>query len=248
LGEYDDLLQQARTRAEAFRLSAKELIPKLYLALRNENQAPADARNRIEKDCRYFWSKRTILEALPDEAKNIEKQKSGRLAQKKRDSAALSAAPLPEIRRKITIDTNGKQSEENLSPAADPYPHTSNTSADIKLGVNECSSCQELYYENNELKDALAKATKLATADKELPSIFSSTTSNQRKDVLEFEFPLRFSEVRTHMASIFKQVGDRGEVWFSGRIDKMTGQVIAAKIGRIEVDSQQHNTAVDITN
>jgi hypothetical protein len=50
------------------------------------------------------------------------------------------------------------------------------------------------------------------------------------------------------MASIYNQIGDRGKVWFSGRIDSMTGQVIAVKIGRTGVDNQQRNTAVDITN
>jgi hypothetical protein len=176
--------------------TAMPFIPKLYQALRNENAniSPADAKDRIEKDCRYFWSRRTILEALPDEAKNIEKQKSGRLAQKKRNSAALSAAPFPEIRRKISVEVNGKQSEENLSQVDDPYSVTRNTATDIKLGDKECSSCQELYYENNELKEALAKATKLSTADKEPQSPFFPATSNDRKDILEFEFQVVQSE------------------------------------------------------
>jgi hypothetical protein len=49
------------------------------------------------------------------------------------------------------------------------------------------------------------------------------------------------------MASIYNQIGDRGKVWFSGRIDRMTGKVIAVKIGRT-ADKQQPTAAVDIVN
>ena len=56
LTEYDKLLEDARTKAEAFKSTAKEYIPKMYCALRNENQnlIPEDARDRIEKDCVKF--------------------------------------------------------------------------------------------------------------------------------------------------------------------------------------------------
>ena len=89
---YDELLEQARQRADAFRSTAKEFIPKMYKALRDEdpNISPGDARDRIEKDCIGIWSKRTILDALPNEAKDPEKQKSGRLSQRKANSASCS--------------------------------------------------------------------------------------------------------------------------------------------------------------
>jgi hypothetical protein len=53
----------------------------MYQALSNENVniSPQDARDRIEKDCFGIWRRRTILDAMPDEAKNLEKQKAGRL-------------------------------------------------------------------------------------------------------------------------------------------------------------------------
>ena len=92
MSKYNDLLKEIRTRAEGFfRSTANEYIPKMYLALRNENQnlTPEDARDRIEKDCVNIWSKRTILDALPDEVKDLKKQKAGRLGQKEANSAHL---------------------------------------------------------------------------------------------------------------------------------------------------------------
>jgi hypothetical protein len=96
LTEYDKLLEEVRIKAEAFRSTAREYIPKMYWALRDENSnlTPEDARDRIENDCIDIWSKRTILDALPDEAKDLKKQKAGRLSQKEANSAAVSAAPL----------------------------------------------------------------------------------------------------------------------------------------------------------
>jgi hypothetical protein len=37
LTEYDKILQEARAKAESFKPTAREYIPKLYSALRNEN-------------------------------------------------------------------------------------------------------------------------------------------------------------------------------------------------------------------
>jgi hypothetical protein len=118
---YDQLLEEARTKAESFKSTAREYVPKMYLALRNENPnlKPKDARVRIEKDCMGVWSKRTILDALPDEAKDLEKQKAGRISQKEANSAAVSAAPeKKKEEEQIMIDNQGKPIEKEIpSPA-----------------------------------------------------------------------------------------------------------------------------------
>jgi hypothetical protein len=94
LSVYDELLEQVKAIAEAHQSKAKEYIPKMYWTLRNEdsNFTPEDARDRIEKDCVGIWSSRTLLDASPDEAKDVKKQKAGRLRQKEANSAALTAA------------------------------------------------------------------------------------------------------------------------------------------------------------
>ena len=113
MAEYDELLEQVHNIGTAHRSKARQYIPKMYWALRNENSnlTPEDARDRIETDCVDIWSKRTILDALPDEAKDLEKQKAGRLSQKKANSAAVSAAPEKKEEEEIMIDTQGKPIE-----------------------------------------------------------------------------------------------------------------------------------------
>jgi hypothetical protein len=134
---YDELLEELKRKLEAFRRTiAKEYIPKMYWALRNENPnlAPEDARDRIEKDCLHIiWEKRTIVDALPDEAKDPKKQEFGRLGQKKRNSAAVSAASSADKKaQQIMIKTNGKpvqNGEPSLTtPSISPVNHHSSLS------------------------------------------------------------------------------------------------------------------------
>src|SRR5919108_5738676 len=136
MSKYDNLLQQAKDKVEglrtAIRSTARELIPKLYQALKEENPriTPEDARDRIERDCKCIWSSRTILEALPDEAKNPQKQEAGRLRQKGLSSAAFSAAG---------SGYNASQKIRNGRP--------------WDLQTKECESCLELLSENKDLKE-----------------------------------------------------------------------------------------------
>jgi len=130
LSTYDQLLEEARGKARALILTAKEYIPKMYVALRNEdsNISPDDARDRIEKDCGGIWSKRTILDALPDEAKDRKKQKASRLRQKGQDYAAVTAAPQIEKKEKILIDIEGKAIENDEPIASSQRSSIDNTS------------------------------------------------------------------------------------------------------------------------
>jgi len=139
--KYDDLLEEAKSKAAVYISTAKRYIPKMYDALMKENQniSPEDARDRIEKDCVGIWSKRTILDALPDEAKNREKQKSGRLGQKKRNFAAVSAAP--ELGTPaIIIGTNGR-------PINGAIDELSEYGRQVKAKTKDCPNCQDDYLE-----------------------------------------------------------------------------------------------------
>jgi hypothetical protein len=122
LSEYDDLLEELKRKVDAFRrTTAKEYIPNMYRALRNQypSLSPQDARERIERDCFGIWEERTILDALPDEAKDLKKQKAGRLRQKKANSAAVAAAQFTEKKVKVMIDTEGKSIDNSI-----PQPNT----------------------------------------------------------------------------------------------------------------------------
>jgi hypothetical protein len=113
--EYERLLTEVLAKIQTFHsTTAKEYIPKMYLAIRKENPSltAKDARDRIERDCLdKIWTHRTILDALPDEAKNPTRQEAARSKHKK-NFAAMAAANLSVKREKeILIDVTGKPIE-----------------------------------------------------------------------------------------------------------------------------------------
>ncbi len=123
MSEYERLLEEVKAKVDFYRRkTAREYVPSMFRALleENPNLTPEGARARLEKDCRY-WQKRTILEFLPDEAKDAKRQESGRLGQKKRGFAADTAAKHKE-KEAIMIDTKGRPVENpgyNVLPRSD---------------------------------------------------------------------------------------------------------------------------------
>ena len=185
----------------------------MYNALREEdpNITPQDARDRIEKDClAIIWEKRTILDALPDEAKDPKKQKAGRSRQKEANCAAFSAAQSPpQKKKKIIIDTKGKPIQDDITPS----PSRPNSA--LLANDDHCKS------NSND--------SKLQNDD----------------DLAHFEFSLPSREV---FYSLFlndpDKEGKQVPVWFNGTLDKRSGKVIFASIGRI---TSQQNTNVNGT-
>ncbi|MGE5635218.1 MAG: hypothetical protein ACM3VV_08290 [Deltaproteobacteria bacterium] len=182
MSEYNDLLQELRSKIidlqKPIIATAKEYIPKMYKAILNENPnlTPIEAREKIEKDCREeLWSKRTIIAALPDEAKNLEKQKAGRQRHKNKNenAAAMIAAP-NNLKPKVILDVN----------------RTGSSSTEIEDLINE----------NYELKQIIQKNTEIKTADniitnnnifkipkEKLPLLVEVITKSKEYCYLEFD-------------------------------------------------------------
>lgn len=122
--EYERLLNEVLEKIEKFRLTtAKEYIPKMYFALRREDPSLTvqGARNRIERDCLdKIWKRRTILDALPDEAKNAIRQKAAQLRHKKDFAAVIAANLSAKGEKEILIDVTGKpiENEDDMKPSS----------------------------------------------------------------------------------------------------------------------------------
>ncbi len=56
--------------------------------------------------------------------------------------------------------------------------------------------------------------------------------SDAEDHIIQFEFSLLYGEIRRHMAPLYQKIGDNGKIWFSGKIDKRTREVIYLKLGR----------------
>lgn len=189
---YVELLAEVRTKVESFLAStANEYIPKMYYALRNENRdmSVQEARKKIQKDCKGIWKKRTILYALPDEAKDPKKQKAGRLSQKKAKCAAFSAAQISYTKDMQVIIDNTGRAIENHEPVTDAY------------------------------------ITNSTGEDKSVP---------HNIDLLQFEFSILSKDLWKSMLLREVEKTNKGDrIWFNGILDKHSGEVISANMGRI---------------
>lgn len=244
---YDDLLKEVRTRvADIQKLTSREFIPRMYTELCNENSGitPEDARDRIETDCVGVWSKRTILDALPEETKDPKRQKAGRLRQKKSNSAALTAAPES---REILIDTQGRGIHNNPSPNSTSVGsikkqfknhaivNTVTGQRSITPPLLECPNCSKSDIKIRELEDALSKATLPTRAS----DIMGSSSEHEEDLVVHFEFELHLEDVRGHILSTFNLNKSKDILWFNGVLNRLTGRVVATNIGRSNPQTEQ---------
>jgi hypothetical protein len=256
LGEYDILLKEVKTKAEQFRSTAKEYVPKMYWALRNENSelASEDARDRIEKDCVGIWSKRTLLDALPDKAKDPKKQKAGRLRQKEPNSAALTAAPEA---RQIVSDAQGRATDGSTPPSETTVGSSRKLFKDqtiVKLSngvtgpnrcitpaISECQNCLESALKIRELEEAVRKTTQMTRANEVVgPELEDAVSQHEDKDIImPFEFWLSLEDVRRHIVSTFNLNKIKDKLWFNGTLNRQTGRVVAVNIGRIVSQREQ---------
>jgi hypothetical protein len=238
LTKYDDLLKEAKSKLSAIQQStARDYIPRMYAELRKENSdiTPEDARDRIEKDCVGIWGKRTILQALPDEAKDVKKQKAGRIRQKEAKCAAVTAAP--EAKRQIILDAQGQSicydtADERIESFSTRHKGFDEIKKPISNGQTaKCSNCLESDIKIRELEEALNKATVLRNA-RDIPNTSSNTTNR----VVQFEFELPLETVRRHIMTNFNVNKIRDKVQFYGSLDLNTGKVVTADVGCREQD------------
>ena len=243
MGEYDDLLEEARSKAAAYMSTAKIYIPKMYTALINEskNVSPEDARDRIEKDCIGIWSKRTILDALPDEAKNPERQKSGRLGQKKRKFAAEIAAkssapesPAAEIR----LDTHGSSTDRE-STIDESSKHRSKEQLKTKEPATEQdqarSATERELLKQEVLVDRSGQETVQidVTANRQIKSDSAANNNNNAdlktaSNVKELSLPSR--QLHRYVASQRRK--GKNEVWLTIKTNPTTGEIVYVNTGR----------------
>lgn len=121
MSEYENLLREAQSKVNDLQKpiinSAKEYIPKLCQSFRKEhnNLTPSEVRIQIEKDCKNLWSKRTILDVLPDEMKNLTKQTAGRQRYKNKQTHSAAIVAAPKQNNSMVIDNFGRTVMDNVS-------------------------------------------------------------------------------------------------------------------------------------
>jgi hypothetical protein len=143
LSHYDDVLGDLRQKGQ---ILASKYIVDLYIILRDEEKLPPrDCREKIEHDCLDLWSKATIRKYLPDEAKDIPKQKAGKVGgeAKKKKAVLVAAATKDGARINLTENDSDSQNEQESDTFLSELDH--------KLSSSIISS--ELLEANKIIKD-----------------------------------------------------------------------------------------------
>jgi hypothetical protein len=206
MSRYDDFLKQLK---EDHKTTAQMAIKQLYLLLKEEdpNLSNDDMYDRILKDCLVIWARVTVIENMPDELKDSERQEAGRRR--------------AEAKKKLLRVTN----DGNVARDA---PANSNL-------------FEQKQIESQTLEQGSTKRdnTSSTIVDKEVDDYPISNKDNPASSSLNegltpFEFPLRVQDVLAYLfPGSRKKYHNEDRVWFSGVLDKSTGDVISAAIGRI---------------
>ena len=206
MSRYDDFLKQLK---KDHKTTAQMAIKQLYLLLKEDdpNLSNDDMYDRILKDCLVIWARATIIENMPDELKDSERQEAGRRG--------------AEAKKKLLRVTND-----------------GNVARDARANSNLFEQKQ---IESQTLEQGSTKRdnTSSTIVDKEVDDYPISkmdnpaSSSSHNKGLLHFEFSLRVQDVLGYLIPIIPKKGhEEDQMWFSGVLDKSTGKVISAAIGR----------------
>jgi hypothetical protein len=205
MSRYNDFLKQLK---ENHKTTAQMAINQLYLLLKEEDPdlSNDDIYDRILKDCLVIWARATVIENMPDELKDSEQQESGRRG--------------AEAKKKLLRVTND-----------------GNVARDIPANSNLVEQKQ---IESQTLEQGSTKRnnTSCTIVDKKVDDYQISTTdhpasSSHNEGRLPFEFSLRVQDVLGYLfPDSLKRYHNEDRVWFSGVLDKSTGEVISAAIRR----------------
>ena len=206
MSRYDDFLKQLK---EDHKTTAQMAIKWLYLLLKEDdpNLSNDDMYDRILKDCLVIWARATVIENMPDELKDSERQEAGRRG--------------AEAKKKLLRVTN----DGNVARDA---PANSNL-------------FEQKQIESQTLEQGSTKRdnTSSVIVDKEVDDYQISKIGQScffiihNEGLIPFEFPIRVQDVLGYLIPIIrKKEHKEDQVWFNGVLDKSTGEVISAAIGR----------------
>ena len=205
MSRYDDFLKQLK---EDHKTTAQMAIKQLYLLLKEEdpNLSNDDMYDRILKDCLVIWARATVIENIPDELKDSERQEAGRRGAEAKKKL-LRVTNDGNVARDAPANSNlfeQKQIEsQTLEQGSTKRDNTSSTIVDKEVG------------------------------DYPISNMDNPASSSHNEGLIPFEFPLRVQDVLGYLfPGSRKKYHNEDRVWFSGVLDKSTREVISSAIGR----------------
>jgi hypothetical protein len=245
----DEIIQQVKQEFKSFLIKRKELVLKLGNAFEKVVANPESICEEIKNVLRDEIAEKIIS------SRNIEMyclSKWKRKTKPKNEKISFSNKQAKE-KQPITIDNNGN-TVENSPPSANEHLD-SNNNENGKLQIsNHCErceilekKCEILQVKVDDYEDALKKASPIMSADQITTNDDKDSRSNSilkygksseesfkysSNRLVDFEVSVPWKTMQRYVSFIYKS-GKPLEVWFNGKIDKITGNVLAVYPGRI---------------
>jgi hypothetical protein len=236
----DTILEEVKKEFRNLVIKRRELITRLGSAFEsvvsNPESVCEEIKNSLQEEIAdRIISARDIERYCPDKWKKKTKPKNDKLSFSKpieqKPQQQIAAAnqgesvsydePTPYTETSLVDDTSFVAVQKSPQNRLDKL---------IESDLEDCPNCRDLRVSNQELEEALRKATTLSTADT-LYSTADSISNGEGHEILNLEFSLPYQAVQQYMAAEFQRGKDK--VWFSFKIDVKTKKVASVKTGRI---------------
>ena len=253
----DEIIQQVKQEFKSFLIKRRELVLKLGNAFEkvvvNPESICEEIKNVLQDEiAEKVISSRNIEMYCPSKWKRKTKPKNERIS--------FSNKQVKE-NEPIAIDNDGNPVENSPPSSNEHLDNNNNDSRKLQIS-NHCEKCEILekrceilQVKVDDYEDALKKASPIMSADQitttndkdnslnsNLPyeKFDTNTSKSHSNQVLDFEASVPWITMQRHLNFIYKS-GKPLEVWFNGKIDRITGNVITAYPGRISERNKIEN-------
>jgi PHD/YefM family antitoxin component YafN of YafNO toxin-antitoxin module len=245
----DEIIQQVKQEFKSFLIKRRELVLKLGNAFEkvvaNPESICEEIKNVLQDEiAEKVISSRNIEMYCPSKWKKKTKPKNERISFSNKQRKE---------KEPIAIDNNGNPVENCTSPSeyVDNDDEDNNGNLQTSNHCERCEilekRCETLQVKIEDYEDALKKASPIMSADQitsnnDKNNSLNSNVHYEKSDtepskshsnqVLHFEASIPWITMQRHLNFIYKS-GKPLVVWFNGKIDRTTGNVITAHPGRI---------------
>jgi hypothetical protein len=245
----DEIIQQVKQEFKSFLIKRRELVLKLGNAFEKVVANPESICEEIKNALQDEIAEKVIS------SRNIEMYCPSKWKRKTKPKNEILSFSNKQAKEKqpIAIDNNGN-TVENSPPSANEYVNN-NKNDNGKLQIsNHCKRCELLekrceilQVKVDDYEYALKKASPIMSADQITTNDDKDSRSNSilqygksseesfkysSNRVVDFEASIQWLTMQRYLNFIYKS-GKPLIVWFNGKIDKITGNILAVYPGRI---------------
>ncbi|HYF98870.1 MAG TPA: hypothetical protein VD815_02135 [Candidatus Saccharimonadales bacterium] len=235
--EISRLFDEARSQLGMIESNSKQQKKQVVkdLAKRLENKIQTDTICiEITNQLRGQVAESFVRQCLDEKYKQKPRVENARKQKKQERSIGKdNLASLPSLTpvtkdKKILVDANGRVSFEEDGEGDEDQIDEDNKSSTL---IESSTTVWEERPLNNEQKGEDLKQSSQSVMDDML--ILDSTAERELDvsssiDLFPFVFSMHYGDLREQMRTIFPNTCSYTEIWFSGKIDKNTGEVLSA--------------------